>query len=106
MVKITPAANDSPAEAAVWTMLFSKILDFLNKDKIPIDMTAAGIDAETVIPANKPRYAFAPARIMESNTPKKRAFTVISGSGLLLIFSPFFVGEDRAKRLDSASNLV
>ena len=31
------------------------MFDFLNKDRTPIEMTAAGIDAETVIPANKPR---------------------------------------------------
>ena len=55
MVNITPAASDSPAEAAVCTILFSKIFDFLNKDNIPIDITAAGIDAETVIPAKRPR---------------------------------------------------
>ena len=54
-MKITPAANDSPADAAVWTILFSKIFDFLNYDNTPIDITAAGIEAETVIPANRPR---------------------------------------------------
>ena len=54
-MKITPAAKDSPADAAVCTILFSRIFDFLNSDKTPIEITAAGIDAETVIPANRPR---------------------------------------------------
>ena len=54
-VNMTPAANDSPAEAAVWTMLFSRILLRRNSLSIPIETTAAGIEAETVIPANRPR---------------------------------------------------
>ena len=51
-VKITPAANDSPALAIVWTELFSKIVTSLNLNprKISILITAAGMDAETVIP--------------------------------------------------------
>ena len=31
--------------------------------KMPIEITAAGTEADTVMPANMPRYAFAPARI-------------------------------------------
>ena len=51
-VKITPAASDSPALAIVCTALFSRILTSLNMlRKISIDITAAGILAETVIPA-------------------------------------------------------
>jgi len=46
----------------------------------PIDTTAAGIDADTVIPANNPKYAFAPASTTESKTPKITALTVISGN--------------------------
>ena len=52
---MTPAAKDSPADAAVWTILFSKMLDRRNMESTPIEITAAGIEAETVIPANKPR---------------------------------------------------
>jgi hypothetical protein len=48
--------------------------------KIPIDRTEAGIDAETVIPANSPRYAFAAPSIIESTIPKIKALTVISGN--------------------------
>ena len=55
IVKMTPAASDSPADAAVWTILFSKILERLNMASTPMEITAAGIEAETVIPANKPR---------------------------------------------------
>ena len=78
IVKITPAARDSPADAAVWTILFSRILDFLNTLNIPIDITAAGMDADTVIPANSPRYAFAPARTIDRIMPRRQAFMVIS----------------------------
>ena len=92
MVKITPAANDSPAEAAVCTMLFSKIFDFLNKDKTPIDITAAGMEAETVIPAKSPKYALAPAKIIDNTTPRKRAFIVISGYWLLDIIFLELIG--------------
>tara|TARA_Y100000814_G_C12041507_1_gene302851 strand:+ start:105 stop:275 length:171 start_codon:yes stop_codon:yes gene_type:complete len=54
------------------------MLEFLNKDKTPIEITAAGIEAETVIPAKRPRYAFAPAKTIDRITPKKRALIVIS----------------------------
>ena len=93
MVKITPAANDSPADAAVWTILFSNIFDFLNSDKTPMEMTAAGIEAETVIPAKSPKYALAPARIMESKIPRNIDFTVISGSGFDMIFLNYYSGK-------------
>ena len=54
-VKMTPAASDSPADAAVWTILFSRIFDSLNSLRIAIEITAAGMEAETVMPANRPR---------------------------------------------------
>jgi hypothetical protein len=79
IVNMTPAARDSPAEAAVWTMLFSKILDFLNMLSMPMEITAAGMDAETVIPAKRPRYALAPASIIDNKIPKMTDFMVISG---------------------------
>ena len=46
-----PPATASPAEAAVCTALFSKMLGFLKKRKIPIERIAAGIDAEVNIPS-------------------------------------------------------
>ena len=55
-VKMIPAAKDSPALAIVWTALFSRIVTFLKSErKIIMDITAAGILADTVIPAYKPR---------------------------------------------------
>jgi hypothetical protein len=55
-VKMTPAANPSPTDATVCTILLSKIDAFLKKAlMIAIDITAAGIDAETVVPTFKPR---------------------------------------------------
>ena len=43
------------AEAWVWTMLFSKILESLNMRRIAIEMTAAGMDDENVKPTFKPK---------------------------------------------------
>ena len=54
MVKITPAATDSPAEPVVCTMLFSRIVDRPNARRMLIESTAMGIEAETVSPARKP----------------------------------------------------
>ena len=54
-MKITPAASDSPADAAVWTMLFSRILCSRNILRIAMEITAAGIDADTVRPTLRPR---------------------------------------------------
>ncbi len=54
-MKTTPAATDSPAEPIVWTMLFSRIVDFPIFLKTAIASTAIGIDAETVSPARSAR---------------------------------------------------
>ena len=77
-VKITPAANDSPADAAVCTILFSNIFEFLKSLRIPIDIIAAGIDAEIVIPAYRPKYTIADERIIDRKILKKKALRVIS----------------------------
>ena len=50
-VKIAPAATDSPAEPMVCTMLFSR----MESRFTPMDITAAGMDADTVIPTRNPR---------------------------------------------------
>jgi hypothetical protein len=56
IVKITPAARDSPAEPTVCTMLVSRIVPCLKKmRKMATAITAAGIDAETVSPTLRPR---------------------------------------------------
>jgi hypothetical protein len=78
-VKIIPAAKDSPALAIVWTALFSNILTFLKKERrIIIDITAAGILAETVIPAYNPKYAFAAVISIPSRIPTTTTLPVSS----------------------------
>ena len=48
---MAPAATASPAEAAVMTMLFSRIVPPRSIRSTPMDTTAAGIEAETVMVA-------------------------------------------------------
>src|SRR5687768_2858654 len=48
--------------------------------RIAIDSTAAGIDADTVMPANIPRYAFAPPSTTARIEPRMMTPTVSSGS--------------------------
>src|SRR5579864_1408480 len=67
IVKITPAAADSPAEPVVCTMLFSRIVERPNARKMLMDKTAIGMEAETVRPARSPTYTeTAPNRIPNS----------------------------------------
>ncbi len=54
-VKMTPPAMASPEEAAVATMLFSRMLCWRKKRRIAIETIAAGIEAETVRPTLRPR---------------------------------------------------
>ena len=78
IVKIMPAVMDSPADAAVCTMLFSRIVELRNNRNTPIETAAAGIDADTVKPTSNPIYAFAAARIIDRSAPSMSALTVIS----------------------------
>ena len=79
-VNIAPAATDSPAEPIVCTMLFSNMESLLNiKRIIPIEITAAGMDAETVIPTLSPKYALAPPNNIANNIPIITDVTVNSG---------------------------
>ena len=56
MVKMAPAARDSPAEPMVWTMLFSRMESRLKMKRMtPMEMTAAGMEAETVMPTRRPK---------------------------------------------------
>ena len=55
MVKITPAAIDSPDEPMVCTILFSSIVEPPSFFRIAIDRTAIGIEALTVRPTVRPR---------------------------------------------------
>ena len=56
MVKIAPPASDSPAEPMVCTILLSRI-DFRRRitRMTTMEITAAGIDADTVMPTLSPR---------------------------------------------------
>ena len=61
IVAPTPNAIDSPADPAVWTILFSRIV-LRRAPKTPeiarktvIEITATGIEAETVIPTLRKR---------------------------------------------------
>ena len=60
IVTPTPNAIDSPADPAVWTMLFSRIVasrapSFEASRKSAIEITATGIDALTVSPTLRTR---------------------------------------------------
>ncbi len=46
---------------------------------MPIEMTAAGIDADTVMPTRRPKYAFAPPNTIANNTPNTIEVPVNSG---------------------------
>ena len=82
-VKIAPAATDSPAEPIVCTMLFSRIESLRRITRmIPIEITAAGMEAETVIPTRSPRYALAAPNTIARRIPIKSAVTVNSGTTL------------------------
>ncbi len=49
------AASVPAAEAIVWTMLFSRMLEFPTKRMTAIEMTAAGIEVAKVRPTLSPR---------------------------------------------------
>ena len=94
IVKMIPAASDSPADVIVWTALFSKIVTSLNFNnrRTSIDMTAAGIDAETVIPMYKPRYVFAAV----INAPNIRPSTIARTVSSAIFFSGATYGVNAA----------
>jgi hypothetical protein len=54
-VKITPEAIDVPADAPVWTMLFSRMPPPPSARRTAIETTAAGMADAIVMPANNPR---------------------------------------------------
>ena len=58
-----PPATASPAEAAVCTALFSRIVECLKKRKMPMEIMAAGIEAEVRIPSFKARNVLEIAKI-------------------------------------------
>ena len=79
MVKIEPAARDSPAEPIVWTMLLSRMESLRMMILITvIEITAAGMDADTVSPTLRPRYAFAAPKTTARTMPSMTDAGVIS----------------------------
>ncbi len=79
IVKMVPVASAVEAEATVCERLASRIVAFERRSrKAATVITAAGIDAETVIPTRSPRYAFAAPNTMPSTTPVATAFRVNS----------------------------
>ena len=84
IVKITPAASDSPAEPIVWTMFVSSTVPRPVSRKTATAMTAAGIEALTVRPTRRPRYALAAPNRMATMIPKMIALGVNSATGLSL----------------------
>src|SRR6516162_9265873 len=69
-VKIDPAATASPADAMACTRLFSRMVAPPAIRRSAIEITAAGILAETVRPAYRPRYALAAPRMSPSAMPR------------------------------------
>ena len=56
IVKITPPASDSPADPMVCTRLLSKTEFLFRRTRVTAsEMTAAGIEADTVMPTRRPR---------------------------------------------------
>ena len=56
IVKMAPAASDSPAEPMVCTMLLSKIESLRMITRMTaMEITAAGMEADTVMPTRSPK---------------------------------------------------
>jgi hypothetical protein len=83
IVTPTPKAIDSPAEPAVCTMLFSRIVasrrpNFENSRKRVMEMTATGIEALTVNPTFSTRYSDDAPNTIPRNVPTISGKTVSS----------------------------
>ena len=84
IVTPTPKAMDSPAEPAVWTMLFSRMLasfmpSFFASRNSVIEMTATGIEALTVSPTLSTRYSDEAPNTMPRSVPSSTERTENSG---------------------------
>jgi hypothetical protein len=84
MVTPTPKAIDSPAEPAVWTMLFSRMVARRRpnareraRNRV-IDRTAMGTEADTVMPTLSSRYSEEAPKTMPSRAPTMTACQVNS----------------------------
>ena len=81
MVKIVPLASDVEAEPMVCDRFASRIVPRVrNRRNSATVMTAAGIDAETVRPTRRPRYALAAPKTIPRRTPAMTAFNVNSAT--------------------------
>ena len=88
IVKITPAASDSPEEPMVCTMLFSRIVPlrapiFFNTPNIATDITATGMEALMVNPTRNPTAALAAANNIPKTLPMTAALMVNSAGEAL-----------------------
>src|ERR1700694_2309330 len=72
------AANVPAAEAIVWTMLVSRMLEFPTKRMTAIEMTAAGIEVAKVRPTLSPRYTLAAVNSSVMTPPRMTLRTVSS----------------------------
>ncbi len=76
---MVPVASEVEAEATVCDRLASRIVpperDRRNTATV---ITAAGIEADTVMPTRRPRYALAAPNTMPSTTPVATALSVNS----------------------------
>jgi hypothetical protein len=79
MVKIVPEVSEVEAEPTVCERFASRIVPRSRRSlKIATVMTAAGIEAATVIPTRSPRYAFAAPKTIPRTTPVATALAVNS----------------------------
>ena len=83
MVTPRPNAIDSPADPAVCTMLFSRMVasrrpSFDNTRKSVMAITATGIEALTVNPTFSTRYSEDAPKMIPSTVPITMGITVIS----------------------------
>src|SRR5580700_8468144 len=77
MVKIAPAATDSPIDPAVRAM-FSSSSDPFQARMAAMAITAAGYVAAMVMPARRPKYALAAPRTIVIRSPSSTARRVNS----------------------------
>ena len=85
-VKMTPEAIEVPADAPVCTMLFSRMPPPPSARSTAIETTAAGIAEAIVMPAHRPRYVLAAARITASTTARMMARAVSCGAVVSFVF--------------------
>ena len=88
IVKIVPEASAVEADPIVWEMFASRIVPPRpSTRKTATAITAAGIEAETVRPTRRPRYALAAPKTRPRTTPVTIARRVNSAGGIAA-FSP------------------